>query len=183
MGRGPSTSFQCTFVTITFCAHWVSRCLKCFLPARSQRSHLTPFSLHIAVLSDCIHFEHYYFTVSAVTCHTILLHCFSSNMPYNFKNWIERVCVWQTKKPQTPFHHFVKKILSNQITGARGDAVGWGTALQAGKVAGSIPDGVVGIFQRHSPSGSTMVLEFTQPLTKKITRNISWGRGVKAAGA
>ena len=30
--------------------------------------------------------------------------------------------------------------------GARGGAVGSGTALQAGKVAGSIPDGVIGIF-------------------------------------
>jgi len=31
------------------------------------------------------------------------------------------------------------------IGGARGGAVGWGTAPQVGKVAGSIPDGVTGI--------------------------------------
>jgi hypothetical protein len=30
--------------------------------------------------------------------------------------------------------------------GARGDAVGWGTALQVRKVAVSIPDGVTGFF-------------------------------------
>jgi hypothetical protein len=42
------------------------------------------------------------------------------------------------------------------------------------KVAGSIPDGVIGIFHWHNPS-------LTQPLTETSTRNISWG--VKTAGA
>ena len=47
------------------------------------------------------------------------------------------------------------------------------------KVAGSIPDGVIGIFHWHNPSGSTMALASTQPLTEMSTRNISWA--VKAA--
>jgi hypothetical protein len=47
------------------------------------------------------------------------------------------------------------------------------------KVAGSIPDGVSRIFHWYNPSGRTMVLESTQPLTEMSTRNISWG--VKAA--
>ena len=33
------------------------------------------------------------------------------------------------------------------------------------KVAGSIPDGVIGIFHWHNPSGHTMALRLTQPLT------------------
>jgi hypothetical protein len=33
------------------------------------------------------------------------------------------------------------------------------------KVAGSIPDGVIGIFHLHNPSGRTMALGSTQPLT------------------
>ena len=37
--------------------------------------------------------------------------------------------------------------------GVRGGAVGWGTSLQARKVADSIPDGVVGIFLWHNTSG------------------------------
>jgi hypothetical protein len=43
------------------------------------------------------------------------------------------------------------------------------------KVAGSIPDGVGGIFQLHNPSGCTMALGLTQPLTEMSTRNNSWG--------
>ena len=42
-------------------------------------------------------------------------------------------------------------------------------------VAGSIPDGVIGIFHWHNPSGRTMDLGSTQPLTEMSTRNISWG--------
>ena len=49
------------------------------------------------------------------------------------------------------------------------------------KVAGSIPDGVIGIFHCHNPSGRSMAPGLTQPLTEMSTRNISWG--VKAAGA
>ena len=46
---------------------------------------------------------------------------------------------------------------------------------------GAIPDGVIGIFHRHNPSGRTMTLGLTQLLTEMSTRNVSWG--VKAAGA
>ena len=43
------------------------------------------------------------------------------------------------------------------------------------KVAGSIPDGVIGIFHSHNPSDRTMVLGSTQPLTEMSTTSISWG--------
>ena len=43
------------------------------------------------------------------------------------------------------------------------------------KVAGSIADGV-GIFHWHNPSGCTMALGLTQPLTEMSTSNISWGQ-------
>jgi hypothetical protein len=48
------------------------------------------------------------------------------------------------------------------------------------KVAGSIPDVVIGIFHWLNPFGRTMALGSTQPLTELSTKNISWG--VKAAG-
>jgi hypothetical protein len=54
----------------------------------------------------------------------------------------------------------------------------WSTSW---KVAGSIPDCVIGIFHLHNPFGRTMALGSTQPLTEMSTRSISWG--VKAAGA
>jgi len=44
-----------------------------------------------------------------------------------------------------------------------------------------IPEGVIGIFYWHSPSGHTMALGSSHPLTEMSTRNISWR--VKAAGA
>ena len=43
------------------------------------------------------------------------------------------------------------------------------------KVAGSIPDGVIGIFHWHNPSDRTVALGSTQPLTEMSTRSISWG--------
>jgi len=39
--------------------------------------------------------------------------------------------------------------------------------------AGSIPDGVIGFFHWHNPSGSTMALGSTQLLTEMSTRNVS----------
>jgi hypothetical protein len=49
------------------------------------------------------------------------------------------------------------------------------------KIAGPIPDGVIGIFHLNNPSGRTMALGVTQPLTEMTIRNIS--SGLKAAGA
>jgi hypothetical protein len=51
------------------------------------------------------------------------------------------------------------------------------------KVAGSIPDGAIGIFHWHKPSGRTMALGSNQPLTQMSTRNISWGsKGGRCVG-
>ena len=56
-----------------------------------------------------------------------------------------------------------------------------GHCVTSHKVTGSIPDGVTGIFHWYYPSGRTMSLGLTQPLTEMSTRSIFWG--VKAAGA
>jgi hypothetical protein len=50
------------------------------------------------------------------------------------------------------------------------------------KVAGSIPDGVIGIIHWHNPSGCTVALESTQPLTEMSTRDIFWGNGGQCMG-
>jgi len=47
----------------------------------------------------------------------------------------------------------------------------WATNRQ---VAGSIPVGIIWIFQWHNPSGRTMALGSTQLLTEMSTRCISW---------
>jgi hypothetical protein len=46
-----------------------------------------------------------------------------------------------------------------------------------------IPDGVFGIFHLHNPSGHTMTLGSTQPLTEMSTGIISWGnKGDRCVG-
>ena len=49
------------------------------------------------------------------------------------------------------------------------------------KVAGSIPDSVIGIFHLHNPSDRTMTLGSTQPLTEMSTMEDFLG--VNAGGA
>jgi hypothetical protein len=43
------------------------------------------------------------------------------------------------------------------------------------KVAGTIPDGVIGIFLWDIPSGRTIALALTEPTIEMSTRNNSWG--------
>ena len=62
--------------------------------------------------------------------------------------------------------------------------INWGTrwlswlrhCATSRKFAGSIPDGVIGIFPWNNSSGRTMALGLTQPLTEISTRNISRGQ-------
>ena len=49
------------------------------------------------------------------------------------------------------------------------------------KVAGSIPDGVTGIFRSHNPSGRAVALGSTQSLNRNEYQE--YFLGVKAAGA
>jgi len=65
--------------------------------------------------------------------------------------------------------------------GARGDAVGCGTALQAGRSRVWFPVLSLEIFHWRNPFGLTMALGSTPPVTEISTRTISWG--IKAPGA
>jgi hypothetical protein len=66
------------------------------------------------------------------------------------------------------------RIMSSSWT-ADGGTVVKVLRYNSGKVTGSIPDGVVGIFHWHNPSDRTIALGSTQPLTEMNTRSISWG--------
>jgi hypothetical protein len=50
------------------------------------------------------------------------------------------------------------------------------------QAAGSIPDGIPGIFHWHNPSGRTMALGLTQPLTEMSTRIFPGGKCGWCAG-
>jgi len=58
---------------------------------------------------------------------------------------------------------------------ARGGAVGWDTALQAGRSRGWFPTVSLYFFHWHNPSDRTVALGSTQPLTEMSTSNISCG--------
>jgi hypothetical protein len=51
------------------------------------------------------------------------------------------------------------------------------------KVAGPIPDEVIGFFNWPNPSSRTMALGSTQPLTEMSTRNLLRGKGRPVRGA
>jgi hypothetical protein len=51
------------------------------------------------------------------------------------------------------------------------------------KVAGSIPDEVIGFFNWANPSSRIMTLRSTQPLAEMSTRNLPWGKGRPARKA
>jgi hypothetical protein len=50
------------------------------------------------------------------------------------------------------------------------------------KVAGLIPDGVIGTFHWHNPSGRTMALGLTQPLTEMSIYILGGGKGGRCVG-
>jgi hypothetical protein len=60
---------------------------------------------------------------------------------------------------------------STRVAETRGGAVGWGTALQAGRSWVWFPMVSMQFLHWHNPSG----LGSTQPLTEMSTRNIFWG--------
>jgi len=67
--------------------------------------------------------------------------------------------------------HLIQRILLSRIR-RRVPRVRGGAASR--KVAGLIPDVIIGIFHRHNLSDRTMALGLTQTLTEMSTRNISW---------
>jgi len=46
------------------------------------------------------------------------------------------------------------------------------------EIVGLIPEGVIGIFHRHNPSGRTMTLGLTQPLTEMSKKQFRYRPGV-----
>jgi hypothetical protein len=62
-----------------------------------------------------------------------------------------------------------------QIGVPRDSAVSLKHYATSQKVAGSVPEGVTGIFHLYNPSGRTVVLGSSQPLTEMSTKNISCG--------
>jgi hypothetical protein len=77
-----------------------------------------------------------------------------------------------------PYHSSAVSVLFVCISTDLQEARSWlRNRATSRKIAGSIPDGATGIFHCLIPSGRTMTLRLTQPLTEMSTKNISWGVG------
>jgi hypothetical protein len=63
---------------------------------------------------------------------------------------------------------------------ARGNAVGWGTMLQAGRSRVRFPMRSLDFFNWPNPSSRTVSLGLTQPLTEMSIRNLPGGKGRSA---
>ena len=79
--------------------------------------------------------------------------------------------IWSAWRQHEIQHTERRKEKYNYMNWVRGWLRHCATSL---KVAGSIPDGITGIFHWHNPSCRTMALGLTQPLTEMSTRDISW---------
>jgi len=113
-----------------------------------------------------------------ITWHYPIMHSRRKVLPerlgpklYLKKNWL--VLEYISKKCTTCDKNYVSY---STLLGAR---CWWRSWLRhcatSRKVAGSIPDDVIGIFHLHNHSGRTMDLGLIQPLTEMSTRNVSWG--------
>ena len=102
-----------------------------------------------------------------------------SNLLKNTKNWMNKTHHWVKTCKDIMFDIWKTTSMVYSTT----NILQWGHAVAQlveslrynRKVAGSIPNGVTGIFHWHNLSGRTMTLGLTQPLTEMSTRNISWG--------
>jgi hypothetical protein len=112
---------------------------------------------------------------------------------FGFKNYLPSLSV--SYQMLTSFHFQTlygsrKQILRGQgrqflsavlYVGVRGSAVGWNTLLKAWRSRVWFPVVFFEIFHWLNPSGRSVVLGCTQPVTEMSTRNIP--SGIKAAGA
>ena len=112
---------------------------------------------------------------------SLLLVCLCTRPPYkHFGKLVFKLHITSHFLPQAMLWINYNFRWLPQRVRVRGGAAGWGHYSTSRKVAGSIPDGVIGIFHWHNPSGRTMVLELTQPLTEMSTRNTVFTRVIHA---
>ena len=85
--------------------------------------------------------------------------------------WVFQMVSFSQVSPQNR----IRILLSTLHNGGRAVAQWLRHYATNRNVVGPVPDGIIGIFQWHNPSGRTMALGSTQPLTEMSTRSISWG--------
>ena len=81
--------------------------------------------------------------------------------PHTWHVAVEVMCSGYANPDDRLTSTFDNLFLIRNIRGMR-----WRRCATSRKVAGSIPDSVIGVFRWHNPSGHTMALRLTQPLTE-----------------
>jgi hypothetical protein len=124
------------------------------------------------------YFSKIQFIVSSHLCLVFLSVFFPSGFPDQNPTYIPRLPICPTCPANLILLGLIILIIFGEeckFWGARGSVVGWGTMLQAWRVAVSIPDEVTGFLNWPNPSSRTMALRSTQPLTEMSTRNLPGG--------
>ena len=122
--------------------------------------------------------------------------CFDLRTVYSvashYTNWAipAHVCIYVmkilSKYCSHAFSNFTVKNFSFNILPRHIFSTRWRSWLRhcaaSRKVAGSFPDVVTGIFQRRNPSGRTVALGTTQPVTEMSTRYLLGGKDGRCVG-
>jgi hypothetical protein len=170
---------RCRLYVCRFIMHWCAPMALPLIQKVITHYHLSVFGLSVLLLKNAAAHIFYWFFLEKVS--TMWTNCILGALPAIYLGFSRPYLSADisTIRPKDFYGPSVSVYLQDE-QGTR-----WRSWLRhcatSRNVAGSIPDGVIGIFHWHNPFGRTMALGSTQPLTEMSTRNISWG--VKAAGA
>jgi hypothetical protein len=106
----------------------------------------------------------------------VLVH-WSESFPYPTLEKLPNLYVLPTYKEVSLPKKWTTNFIHTYRRGARSGTVGSSNAPQARRSWVRFTNVVIGIFHWHNPSGHTMALGLTKPLTKTSTRHISLGEG------
>ena len=167
----PASCNQC----ITFCELFLLK------PTNVQICiylYITIVSLYITLYKGKILWYIYIYICALGGCNkdNIKMHDIGIKILWIFRPEMYEVAKIPGWKPLTDFKFVNGRLRGPRwVHGGRRWAQWLGCCAANRKVAGSISDGVIGIFHWHNPSDRTMILVSTQPPTEMSTRSICWG--------
>jgi hypothetical protein len=141
---------------LNFCIHLIENCITGCSPERSDiRICIRNYSRIYSMVSFIHWIKHTWIpSVCQNVLHTMVCH------PRIYYSLLSPL--WVSQIQQLRFFSWYLRL------GARGNAVGWGTLLEAGKSRVRFPMRSLNFFNLRNPSNCTMALGFIQPLTEWV---------------